>query len=142
MTDLAAWLRARLDEDEALAHDALLGYPAAMHVGVGQPVPPPPTPTTPGAEWRSDYQHVQRTDGFRSIAEAAQASAEVAHHIARHDPARVLAEVAAKRALLDEYQHVATRADDPRYEAALRNAVMLLAEVHQAHEDWRPAWKR
>jgi hypothetical protein len=80
MDDLAAFIAARLDEDEAEAR--VLG----------------------GSEW--DAQHFRDGDwairgtgmGPRAIADAWKP--ETARHVARHDPARVLREVAAKRAMV------------------------------------------
>jgi hypothetical protein len=145
MTDaptLVEFLHARLDEDERVAHDALLGYPASMHASAGQPALPLPTPTTPGAEWRAEYQNVRRTDGFRIVAEATQASAQVADHIARHDPARVLAEVTAKRQLIKQIESYeswihrewgTTGAGFSDDESALR----FLALPYAEHPDYR-----
>jgi hypothetical protein len=152
--DLVTFLRARLDEDEQVAHDALLGYPASMHASAGQPALPLPTPTTPGAEWRAEYQNVRRTDGFRRVAEATQASAEVAEHIARHDPARVLAEVAAKRAVVElhgavepgKWRTVAACAqcgDARTYESYMVEwpcpTLRALAQVYADHSDYDEA---
>lgn len=69
-----------------------------------------------------------------------------AEHIARHDPARVLAEVAAKRALLNAYAEVAANDVNEPYEYAygyanaLGEAVRLLALPYTAHPDFRPEW--
>jgi hypothetical protein len=78
--DLVTWIRACLDEDERVAKNTL-----AEHWTV-----------TENSVWGDDeFDQVCRT----SVDEEAV-------HIARWDPARILAEVAAKRALLaklDEY---------------------------------------
>lgn len=50
--------------------------------------------------WETKYLNLVMPSG--EVKHTAELSAELADHIARHDPARVLAEVAAKRALLDE----------------------------------------
>ena len=68
MADLVAFLRARIDEDEAAARAA-------------------------EAAEREPWQDDEWAD---------QHPAELAHY-ARHDPARVLREVAAKRAILEYY---------------------------------------
>jgi hypothetical protein len=70
-------------------------------------------------------------------------------HIARHDPARVLADVAAKRRIIAEY---AGRDQDVdlmlgRYTerqgqwAGLHLAVRLLALPYAGHPDYREEWK-
>jgi hypothetical protein len=67
MSDLVAWLRAQIDEDERVALAA----------------------NTEEIHWLAEY-------GASTTSDDSEA------HIKRHDPARVLAEVAAKRALLEE----------------------------------------
>ena len=97
--DLVTWLRARLDEDERIA------TAAADNDG--------------NVEWRVthsvlDGQRTIRTAANRPVARTWERDGEaddgwtfrskdVAIHIARQDPARLLAEVAAKRAILDAY---------------------------------------
>ncbi|MFJ2630856.1 DUF6221 family protein [Streptomyces sp. NPDC087422] len=69
-------------------------------------------------------------------------------HIMRHDPARVLREVEANRALLDEYASVAVN-DLPRggYEYAtgwatgLGFAVRCAASVYADHPDYLEEWR-
>lgn len=77
MTDLAAFLSARLDEDEAVALESAQ-FPS---------------------EWRAEpgYTGQPIMAGNYRVATCALS---VMAHIARHDPARVLADVAAKRAML------------------------------------------
>jgi len=65
---------------------------------------------------------------------------DVTAHIARHDPARVLREVAAKRAILAECE--------PRpgigivaIELAAQRILRHLAAVWNDHPDYRPEWK-
>lgn len=90
-SDLVEFLRARLDEDEQVARAAT------------------PGPWTQDEEvdgWRAGRQTVVRADRFRVVTvdqtrQHHPAGEENVAHIARHDPARVLADVAAKRALLD-----------------------------------------
>lgn len=92
MPDLATWLRDQLDEDERVARAATPGQWAVfvetydvveIRTAASREDRRGPTDqvVTPG-----DYEAVDRPD---------------AEHIARHDPARILAEVAAKRAIID-----------------------------------------
>jgi hypothetical protein len=78
--ELVEWLRARLDEDEQVAREASPGEwrPDAA----------------PDGRWYIDPGH--DTDDVGQAARRADAE-----HIARHDPARVLREVEAKRRILD-----------------------------------------
>lgn len=88
MSDLAAWLRAQLDEDERVARVASPGpwrvdsetYAEAIYGASDEAV-------IAGGRWGGE------ASVFDSTADAI--------HIARHDPARVLAEVAAKRKILE-----------------------------------------
>jgi len=57
----------------------------------------------------------------------------LARHIARHDPARVLREVAAKREILAEYEAA--------YRTDLGVAIKALAAVDSGHPDYRQEWK-
>jgi hypothetical protein len=77
MTDLVEFLRAALDEDERVARAADVG--SDVFDGTGIVVMP------------------NRSTGDRTIT----LPSHIAAHIAHHDPARVLAEVAAKRAILE-----------------------------------------
>ena len=88
MSDLVEFLRARLDEDEATARAATVG---------------PWTVNDPEfAEAIRSADGVDVVAGGRWGGEAPVfASTEDALHIARHDPARVLAETEAKRRLVD-----------------------------------------
>jgi hypothetical protein len=85
---LVEWLRERLDEDEQTAKVA------------GRFHPPP---------WRLDPEVQTSMELGRWIADAQEEGVVVANgdwaakHIARLDPARVLAEVEAKRELIDEH---------------------------------------
>jgi hypothetical protein len=65
-----------------------------------------------------------------------------AAHIARHDPARVLREVAAKRAIIEEWEvdyidNPCTQLPDAR---AARLALHVIATVYSDHPDYDPAW--
>lgn len=127
---LAEFLLARIAADEAKARDA-----------------------TPGP-WRA-------SDGERNVYESGEhANAAVAvgpygcdvgasaEHIARHDPARVLAEVDAKRRIVTQFQTV-TGPDEPiispeyddGYIDALDYVMKLLALPYAGHRDYRPEWR-
>lgn len=91
---LVEFLRARLDEDEA----------AAMLAGA-----------TPEERWRR-HEYAVREDVPNGglgvwIAQGCE-DEETAAHIARHDPARVLADVAAKREVIAAAAKVAALVDD------------------------------
>jgi hypothetical protein len=123
MDDVVAFVRARLDEDEAAAKAAW------------------------GIEW--DWRYVAQPFGERP---------SIAHtvHIARHDPARVLREVEAKRAILDRHMPHETAFDglacnwcsedvDDRPQIAKERwpcpDARDLAAVWNDHPDYRQEWK-
>jgi hypothetical protein len=145
--DLVAFLRARLDEDEGAARMAaapawFLG--STEHDDKRSVRYTGPSTLHPGQEW--DYfiaDHVDLAD---------------ANHMARHDPARVLREVAAKRAILarhrpwwDDY------VDGDGIERATRECrecrppgtpdnwpcytIKVLAAVFSDHPGYRDEWK-
>ncbi len=90
MTDVAAWLAAQLDEDEQIALAATAGPWAAE--GNGSIVGPAgPQPKLAG--------HVVCSVGAWNVGFPTAADAA---HIVRHDPARVLRQVAAHRHILAE----------------------------------------
>ncbi len=71
----------------------------------------------------------------------------VAIHVARHDPARVLAEVDAKRRLIDSYLPEASKTDEQvneewGYGSALADDLLrLLALPYADHPDYRDDWR-
>jgi Family of unknown function (DUF6221) len=139
MDDLTVFLAARLDEDEAAAREAIAdpGMAAEWNettsgcLDVGLP--------DHGGEYWGDYVWPQ---GDR----------RVTRFIARHDPARVLREVEAKRAILKAYEWVAAhKADGGGIERdynfrsgqviSLETAIRFLAAVWSDHPDYRQEWK-
>jgi len=114
--DLVAFLKARLDEDEAAANAAW------------------------GVEW--DWRYIARPFGERP---------SIAHtvHIARHDPARVLREVEARRGIIREHEirdgrcRVCTAIHDGRATRfrAPCPTLLFLAAVFSDHPDYRQEWK-
>ncbi|MGP4085473.1 DUF6221 family protein [Streptomyces sp. KR55] len=96
--DLVAFVRARLDEDERIAHAASWADEAnAWHAE-----PSPFGARDNGQRW---FIEDAMDDGVVTHVDPAASDDEgVARHIARHDPARVLAEIDAKRRILAEHQ--------------------------------------
>lgn len=113
--DLVAFLRARLDDDERIA--------AAVDS----------TPWRQGEHGSPEWDHhlVYVDDDVRIFHDLTE---EEAAHVARHDPARVLAEVAAKRAILDQlvlYALLADGGDD---------MIRLLVQPYAGHPHFHPSW--
>ena len=115
MTDLMAFLRARMDEDEAAAHRA-------------------------GSDpWEFDGGYV---DLHRDRL-APEYLGEFAEHIGRHDPSRVLREVEAKRRLLIQFElrGDSVRATvQPATGGVWDDLMRLLALPYADHADYRPEW--
>ena len=114
MSDLAAFLLARIAEDEAVAREALTEHRWEVSLeetndreNIFYAVTAGPTDDDVFADMGS-----HRMDSTR------------AQHIARHDPARVLAECAAKRRIVRE--HASTKVDGERF-----CAICAAGEVHE-----------
>jgi hypothetical protein len=117
--DLVMWLRAQLDNDERVARAAL----DPKHRGEWV--------------WRKDSRTTVRTGDGVPI-EPAPAGVERGPHIARWHPARVLAEVDAKRRLLDAA--MLELADDPDDEAAAWT-IQVLALPYADQPGWQEEWR-
>ena len=128
MDDLVEFLRARLDEDEALAREAPAG---PWYIGNAvDPTQPCSVHTFPSVRLVAD--------GLNWL---------VAEHIARQNPARVLAEVEAKRRILAVHRPYVPEPD----QACLGCAggimftscpvVRLLALPYADHPDYCDEWR-
>ena len=148
MSELVEFLRARMDEDEAAARAAASAERADAWT------------TFPGS-----YGGVLDGTGSRSLAVGYGdvMAPETADHIARHDPARVLAEIEAKRRILARHcaapvppgsewakaypYCVAHSYKGPdgtvTYPVELKNCPELrdLAAAYADHPDYREEWK-
>lgn len=111
MDELVEWLRGVLADDEAAARAA-----------------------TPG-HWGASGHSVITSDDIEII----EASRADSAHIARHDPAQVLADVAAKRKILDAYT---ARADlVSRGGLTNRDPLGFVARTLASAYRHRPGWK-
>ena len=98
MSDLVAWLRAQLDEDERAAHSATSG------------------PWTNDDPLARDGVFAPAIDGFVVDCDYVRMGPFAVHnatHIARHDPTRVLADVEAKRQILELHDLIDNGAGKP-----------------------------
>lgn len=129
MDDLVTFLRARLDEDEQVAR------------GSGQP----------SLSWQNFDMDGELRDDANAGTVAAVPQEETRAHIARHDPARVLREVEAKRGVVRQYEGVREQARHPvsadnrmRARVAqgeLGDVLRLLALPYADHPDHRSEWR-
>src|SRR5690348_9322045 len=97
--ELTEFLRARLDEDEATAQAATAGPWSVADRG---------DVMVTGSEDAYGYPHYVTCD-FEGL--RASVDAEDADHIARWDPARVLAEVEARRRIVERFAPIAADTD-------------------------------
>jgi hypothetical protein len=159
VTDLVEFIRQRLDEDEAAARAASAGgrwrYEGGESIGAW---------TLYDEHWRiaslttyryDEYDYAERMPSARHPNYVdADANGE---HIARHDPARVLREVEAKRAmlgmcvvllnpppLLSGTSSTASRLEGIARDADRRQATLFLhalALPYADHPDYREEWR-
>jgi|GEM_PF-1634836 len=147
MDDLVAFLRERLAEDEAVARAVI--EPPEWHTGPGDD--PEWTDEELVCMWPPEFHTPYEEDKhWRGLTVPGPA---LAAHIARQDPARVLAEVQAKRGMLD--LHVLAEQDygdgfvtelcmvcDPEEPEPFYPCRTLrhLAAVYADHPEYRPEW--
>ena len=131
MSDLLTWYRAQLDEDERIALAATQGE---WSVNSGRYaeyiVSDGGTCVVAGGRWGDEASVFETT--------------EDAIHIARHDPASVPADIAAKRAIVDKLEFLTagtTPSDRVRgLQAAYREVVRLLASAYAHRPGYLPEW--
>jgi hypothetical protein len=133
MDELVQWLRAQLDEDERIARDA---GGAWMEVPDTNWVLTAPVPLT---EWKPP-------DSDRNVGVIPREWDR--SHIIRHDPAQVLREVDAKRAVVNRYAEIADSdidmPNDPEYAYAnaygevVRHLAVAYADRAGYLDAWRP----
>jgi len=148
--ELVAFLRERLGEDERVARACLAGpwmtgtqagFRESDRVDIGRIIY--------GRTWAAHGDEVRpEFDKWGQVANLEMAWKHEEHlaHIARHDPARVLREVEAKRKLVDIHgsgNHDCPGAwvgycDDPDEPCP---TLRLLVSVYATHPDYRPEWQ-
>lgn len=132
MPDLAEFLRQRLDEDEAAACALNVSWPFPWEVDI----PDPRLDETLVRDAQSYPIGVCTDCGTR-----AEYDRDVARHIARWDPARVLAEIKAKRVILDAISDlfIGRRIPlDPTTPALI--VARAMAQPYTGHPDFDPSW--
>lgn len=122
MSDLVTFLRARLDEDEATAKAAQAENPTPWEWGH----------TAPGMRTAFALYDARRGHVIGCSAGGIPGN-PAAFHIARHDPARVLADVQAKRGLLADAGDVPT--------ISMRRALQWVALPYADHPDYDERWR-
>lgn len=132
MDDLIAFLNRMIDEDEASARACAEVYPAPWDVND-----------------RGHTAYVRADEPtFRIVAELEQHDSihdwlgTRLEHIARHDPARALADVAAKRAIVEAHHPVdPCDAHDAMCHTVPCSTLLALASVYADHPDFKAEWR-
>lgn len=123
MTDIAAWLLEQIAEDEADAKESLPGpwRVTVRPVGVAD------------GRWVITSRHDPKC-----VAELLDYGADrrMAYHIARHNPARVLAECDAKRRI---FETLRDEGGDRLFDDIFRLLALPYADREGYREEWRPA---
>ncbi|MER8220860.1 DUF6221 family protein [Streptomyces sp. NPDC094143] len=151
MDDLVQFLRDRLDEDERTAREAAMSVGRTGYKN-GVLVNPPARfgddLVADGAQWVSSHHLVVRKrlgpeEKGRIVADCGGFGARpVAVHAAAHDPARVLAEVEAKRRVIERCTAVqGLLLDDFTAEHLADEVLALIALPYADHPDYREEWR-
>jgi hypothetical protein len=126
MTDLVTWLRAQLDEDEAVAGSATSGPwnndDAMSRDGVYAPAVD---------TWVADCRFEQM----------GPFALDNATHIARWDPARILAEVEAKRRILAMGDDFEIYSEPYTSQTTWERIVALMAGAYADRSGYREEWR-
>ncbi|MGC4918665.1 DUF6221 family protein [Streptomyces albogriseolus] len=140
MDDLVRWLGVQLDEDERTARRAADYDDGAAHDVHG---PPGTWACMDEAEWFGpSYRGGVIAPRIGNVN-----APELGAHIVRHDPARVLREIDAKRQALDHYARIRehTKRGDEAYvlaEGAVAKQIQIMATAYDHRpgyrDDWRP----
>lgn len=129
MDDLIAFLLARLDEDEQVARAA--AELADAGTWAASPEGQVHDPSAPGRGWH-----------YLAVGPDHRSLDDIGVHIARWDPARVLAEVEAKRRMIDERPTGAQFPDmEGGYESGWEDCFRYLALPYASHPDYREEWR-
>lgn len=117
MSDIETWLNAQLDEDERLARAAGADTELSWHRDERYVA--------------ADRTHVDSDDEDLVLHIAMDGTPSAMEHIARHNPARVLAEVEAKRLMLDLHREC----------TGACYVVRVLALPYAGRDGYREEWR-
>jgi hypothetical protein len=128
MDELVKWLREQLDEDERIAN--AVGF---ANIETGEYL------------WESRYLILQGDAGGESKV-TTELDGELAEHVARHDPARVLREIEAKREALAHFERIRqhTRQGGEAYvlaEGAVSKQIQIMATAYADRPGYREEWR-
>lgn len=122
MLGITEFLKARIGEDEAAAKD-VASEPA-------------------GPKWGNYFKEVLGASPVEGVGD--MSTSEYAAHVARHDPARVLAECAAKRAIIriaaDQIRLGQEAGLWKNWEDMATQNLSAIASVYADHPDYQQEW--
>nr|MDT0658045.1 DUF6221 family protein [Micromonospora sp. DSM 115978] len=121
--DLTAWLREQLDEDERVARAAGAKWYTDSDGNIREDAPDGTSPYVACGSYGGGLE-----DAYQA-------------HIARHDPARVLAEVAAKRAILDDCAEYVNDGTVAATDGLAGRTLIALAQPYADRPGWREEWR-
>lgn len=128
MDELVRWLGEQLDEDEQIARAAREAeFCKNGHWTVKGP-------------FEEGLGAVHSEAGEAILGEEESVPFSIAVHIARHDPARVLREIDAKRRVITGLQHL-FRGDDPFVSSIAEDSLRVLAEPYADRPGYRDEWR-
>ncbi|MFJ4356945.1 DUF6221 family protein [Streptomyces massasporeus] len=140
--DLIQFLRERIAEDERLARDA--AQRAAAQLAISDRKDDMHEPPYDGTRWGYDYglltvgERIASRHRFTEIADCGAMGFALTPHIAQHDPARTLAEVAAKRAIIRQWEYWEAKGKRGPWTVACRLLALPYANHPDYLEEWRP----
>lgn len=131
MTNIMEFLQARLDDDERVALTAIGEQPAyAVWAYEGDEV------------FAADVDRAGDTWNVTCDSEGLLPAVEKKDgpHIARHDPARVLRDVAAKRAVIEALMEIPAEHGKDAGFRAIGKSIPAMAAVYSDHPDYQKEW--
>lgn len=136
MSDLLEFLRARLDEDERVARASAAANPGsvATHWSAEQV----DYLSSTGLRGKAWAVVPERVEGATIAISPTEIRPLVVTHIARHDPARVLRDVEAKRKMIEQHVGYFGSGDDEFWPV---QTLRLLVLPYADHPDYREAWR-
>ncbi|MFD7861849.1 DUF6221 family protein [Streptomyces sp. NPDC059783] len=94
---------------------------------------------------REEWDFPLDTPGPQFVLHSEEVPSAAAGHIARHDPARVLRDVEAKRQAIEHYEQIQALTQDPDAYVLAEGAVMkqmqIMALPYADHPDYRDDWR-
>lgn len=139
MTDLVAFIKARLDDDQINAELVTSGGYQPAHWASHR---------VEGGDWAEIRQHELPIGARWAVEDAEVTTVGLIRygrnedlHVTRWDPERVVAEIAVKRALLEAFDLSQSRELSPDAWLLLKPVVFATAALWADHPDYDPTWK-